>query len=85
MDISIIIIQLITYLIIFLVTYKVLEYVQFKKYGKTKYHELITFAVPKGTKEKLKAYAVIKGFKNESDFISELINKEIQKDNEKLK
>lgn len=38
----------------------------------------------KDVKEKLKAYALIKGYKNEAEYISALLEKEILKDQEKL-
>lgn len=50
-----------------------------------KYHENILLTVPKGTREKLRAYALIKGYKNEQQLIAKLIADEIQKDNDKLK
>ncbi len=50
-----------------------------------KYHENILLTVPKGTREKLRAYAMIKGYKNEQQLIAKLIADEIQKDNDKLK
>lgn len=63
-------------------------YLARKKLGITKYNkkyiEIINLMVPKGTKEKLKAYALIKGFKDENEFINHLIKEELQKDNEKL-
>lgn len=45
-----------------------------------KYHENILINVPKGTREKLKAYALIKGYKNEQELIKKLIADEIEKD-----
>ena len=50
-----------------------------------KYHENILLTVPKGTREKLRAYAMIKGYKNEQQLIAKLIADEIQKDTDKLK
>ena len=50
-----------------------------------KYHENILLTVPKGTREKLRAYALIKGYKNEQRLIAKLIADEIEKDNDKLK
>lgn len=50
-----------------------------------KYHENILLTVPKGTREKLRAYALIKGYKNEQQLIAKLIADEIEKDNDKLK
>lgn len=55
-----------------------------KRIGADKWHEVLKIAVPKGTCEKLKAYALLKGYKSESEFIANLIDKEIQKDREKL-
>ena len=50
-----------------------------------KYHENILLTVQKGTREKLRAYALIKGYKNEQQLIEKIIDDEIQKDNDKLK
>lgn len=44
----------------------------------------INIKATKDTKEKLKAYALIKGYKNEAEYISALLEKEILKDKEKL-
>lgn len=46
---------------------------------------LIYITVTKEKAEQLKAYALIKGFKNENEFIAHLINEELQKDNELIK
>lgn len=56
-----------------------------KKIGIDKYHELLNIVVPKGTVEKLRAYALIKGYKNEQQLIAKLIADEIEKDKDKLK
>lgn len=56
-----------------------------EKIGLDKYHEIINIVVQKGTTEKLRAYALIKGYKNEQQLIAKLIADEIQKDNDKLK
>lgn len=45
----------------------------------------INIKATKDVKEKLKAYALIKGYKNEAEYISALLEKEILKDQEKLK
>lgn len=55
-----------------------------KKIGIDKYHELLNIVVPKGTVEKLRAYALIKGYKNEQQLIAKLIADEIEKDKNKL-
>ena len=55
-----------------------------KKIGIDKYHELLNIVVPKGTVEKLRAYARIKGYKNEQQLIAKLIADEIEKDKDKL-
>lgn len=55
-----------------------------KKIGIDKYHELLNIVVPKGTVEKLRAYALIKGYKNEQQLIAKLIADEIEKDKDKL-
>lgn len=44
----------------------------------------INIKATKDVKEKLKAYALIKGYKNEAEYISALLEKEILKDKEKL-
>lgn len=44
----------------------------------------INIKATKDTKEKLKAYALIKGYKNEAEYISAILEKEILKDKEKL-
>ena len=49
-----------------------------------KFHELIQVIVPKGARQKLKAYALIKGYRNEGELISYLINEELKKDNDKM-
>ncbi|WP_297031166.1 hypothetical protein [uncultured Eubacterium sp.] len=49
-----------------------------------KFHELIQVIVPKGSRQQLKAYALIKGYRNEGELISHLINEELRKDNEKM-
>lgn len=55
-----------------------------KKIGIDKYHELLNIVVPKGTVEKLRAYALVKGYKNEQQLIAKLIADEIEKDKDKL-
>lgn len=65
-------------------TFFLLERKRLKKIGLDKYHEIIQIVAPKGTTEKLKAYALIKGYKNEQELIAKLINDEIIKDSEKL-
>lgn len=55
-----------------------------KKIGIDKYHELLNIVVPKGTVEKLRVYALIKGYKNEQQLIAKLIADEIEKDKDKL-
>lgn len=67
----------------FIIIY-IMAKLELKKIGLDKYHEVIKIVSPKGTKEKLKAYALIKGYKNEQELIAKLINDEIIKDNEKL-
>lgn len=49
-----------------------------------KFHELIQVIVPKGAKQQLKAYALIKGYRNEGEFISYLISEELKKDKNKM-
>lgn len=49
-----------------------------------KFHELIQVIVPKGARQQLKAYALIKGYRNEGELISYLINEELKKDNDKM-
>lgn len=44
----------------------------------------INIKATKDVKEKLKAYALIKGYKNEAEYISAILEKEILKDQEKL-
>ena len=44
----------------------------------------INIKATKDVKEKLKAYALIKGYKNEAEYISAILEKEILKDKEKL-
>ena len=48
--------------------------------GINKYRELVQFIAPKGTKKMLKSYAALKGFKNESQLINNLIYTELEKD-----
>ena len=48
------------------------------------YHEAIQFFAPKGTRKMLKGYAALKGFKNESQLINYLIQKEFQADKNKI-
>ena len=55
-----------------------------EKIGIDKYHELLNIVVPKGTVEKLRAYALIKGYKNEQQLLAKLIADEIEKDKDKL-
>ena len=62
----------------------IISKLEMKKLGLDKYHELIKIVAPKGTREKLKAYALIKGYKDEQELIAKLINDEIIKDSEKL-
>ncbi len=52
--------------------------------GINKYRELVQFIAPKGTKKWLKGYAALKGFKNESQLINYLIQKEFQADKDKI-
>ena len=49
-----------------------------------KYHENILLTVPKVTRDKLREYALIKGYKNEQQIIAKLIADEIEKDKDKL-
>ena len=49
-----------------------------------KFNEYIMFKVNKGERDKLKAYALIKGFKNENEYIEHLVKEELKKDQEKL-
>ena len=62
----------------------IISKLEMKKLGLDKYHEVIKIVAPKGTAEKLRAYALIKGYKNEQELIAKLINDEIIKDSEKL-
>ena len=71
-------------LVIYLLTVVFIKIVK-GKLNVDKYHENILLTVPKGTREKLRAYALIKGYKNEQQLIAKLIADEVQKDNDKLK
>lgn len=71
-------------LVIYLLTVVFVKIVK-GKLNVDKYNENIILTVPKGTREKLRAYALIKGYKNEQQLIEKLIADEIQKDNDKLK
>lgn len=77
-------IMLIVEIIIMFLIYKISR----KKNGlenyNPKFHELIQVIVPKGAKQQLKAYALIKGYRNEGELISYLINEELKKDNDKM-
>lgn len=55
-----------------------------KTKGLNRYTELLTVIVPKGTVMKLKGYAVLKGYKNESDLIAHLIAKEMEEDRKNI-
>lgn len=57
-----------------------------KKYRKAKKYnlEILEIFIPKGTILKLRGYAVIKGYKNENEFIAALIDNELKKDKEIL-
>lgn len=55
-----------------------------KMLGLNKYNEALTLIVPKGYKEKLKSIANLKGFPTESDYILDIIEEEIKKNQEKL-
>lgn len=80
--------ELIKYLLIFvgyialffvlIMQNKVLKNLQSEK------ENTIYIKATKDVKEKLKAYALIKGYKNEAEYISALLEKEILKDQEKL-
>lgn len=80
--------ELIKYLLIFvgyialffvlIMQNKVLKNLQSEK------ENTIYIKATKDVKEKLKAYALIKGYKNEAKYISALLEKEILKDQEKL-
>lgn len=80
--------ELIKYLLIFvgyialffvlIMQNKVLKNLQSEK------ENTIYIKATKDVKEKLKAYALIKGYKNETEYISALLEKEILKDQEKL-
>ena len=45
---------------------------------------MIFVKLVKGTRDKLRAYALIKGYKNEQQLIAKLIADEIEKDKDKL-
>ena len=78
-------ILLIIEIIIITVLYKVNRKKQGLENYNRKYHDLIHIVIPKGAKDKLKAYALIKGFNNENELIAHLINEELRKDNELIK
>lgn len=46
---------------------------------------LIYLPIPKEKAEQLKAYALIKGYKDEKELINNLITEELIKDNERIK
>lgn len=52
--------------------------------GLNRYTELLTIVVPKGTVVKIKGYAILKGYKNESEMIAHLIEKEMEKDRKNI-
>lgn len=55
-----------------------------KAKGVNRFTELLTVVVPKGTVVRLKGYAVLKGYKNESDLIAHLIAKEMEEDRKNI-
>ena len=55
-----------------------------KSFDTNKFNDIIFFKVQKGNKEKLKAYAMLKGFKTENEYLSYLVNEQMKKDSEKL-
>lgn len=82
------IIKSIIILAIWLILMPIILKISRKKQGienyNPKFHELIQVIVPKGTRQQLKAYALIKGYRNEGELISYLINEELKKDNDKM-
>ena len=75
-------------LILWLILIPIMLKISRKKQGienyNPKFHELIQVIVPKGARQQLKAYALIKGYRNEGELISYLINEELKKDNDKM-
>lgn len=55
-----------------------------KRIGLNKFTEALTVIVPKGTVVRLKGYAILKGYKNESELIAHLIEKEMEKDRKNI-
>lgn len=82
------IIKSIIILAIWLILMPIIIKISRKKQGienyNPKFHELIQVIVPKGARQQLKAYALIKGYRNEGELISYLINEELKKDNDKM-
>lgn len=82
------IIKSIIILAIWLILMPIILKISRKKQGienyNPKFHELIQVIVPKGARQQLKAYALIKGYRNEGELISYLINEELKKDNDKM-
>lgn len=82
------IIKSIIILAIWLILMPIILKISRKKQGienyNPKFHELIQVIVPKGARQQLKAYALIKGYRNEGELISYLINEELKKDNNKM-
>lgn len=82
------IIKSIIILAIWLILMTIILKISRKKQGienyNPKFHEIIQVIVPKGARQQLKAYALIKGYRNEGELISYLINEELKKDNDKM-
>ncbi len=82
------IIKSIIILAIWLILMPIILKISRKKQGienyNPKFHEIIQVIVPKGARQQLKAYALIKGYRNEGELISYLINEELKKDNDKM-
>lgn len=82
------IIKSIIILAIWLILMPIILKISRKKQGienyNPKFHELIQVIVPKGARQQLKVYALIKGYRNEGELISYLINEELKKDNDKM-
>lgn len=82
------IIKSIIILAIWLILMPIILKISRKKQGienyNPKFHELIQVIVPKGARQQLKAYALIKGYRNEGELISYLINEELKKNNDKM-
>lgn len=55
-----------------------------KRIGLNKFTEALTVIVPKGTVVRLKGYAILKGYKNESELIAHLVEKEMEKDRKNI-